>query len=170
MMSSGIVCRTQTVLSIFGPERNTLSWTLVFQEFGQYFIEGRLDGNWNTLISILFINQHPTFQRQPPRGVPRKMYSENMQQIYRRTPMPKLQSNFIEITFRHGCSPVDLQHIFRTPFPRNTSRWLLLTFWKVLFRRKDAALDKISKFCQIFHFWPMSKLSLDFASFCSQVS
>ena len=27
--------------------------------------------------------------KQPPRGVPRKSCSENMQQIYRRTPMPK---------------------------------------------------------------------------------
>ena len=27
---------------------------------------------------------------------------------------------------RHGCSPVNLQHIFRTLFPRNTSGWLLL--------------------------------------------
>ena len=27
-----------------------------------------------------------------------------------------LQSNFIEITLRHGCSPVDLLHIFRTFF------------------------------------------------------
>ena len=40
----------------------------------------------------------------------------------------KLQSNFIEIALRHGCSPVNLLHIFRTPFPRNTSEWLLLTF------------------------------------------
>ena len=38
----------------------------------------------------------------------------------------KLQSNFIEMTLRHGCSLVNLLHIFRTPFPRNTSRWLLL--------------------------------------------
>ena len=38
----------------------------------------------------------------------------------------KLQSNFIEIALRHGCSPVNLLHIFRTPFPRNTSWWLLL--------------------------------------------
>ena len=38
----------------------------------------------------------------------------------------KLQSNFIESTLRHGCSPVNLLHIFRTPFPRNTSQWLLL--------------------------------------------
>ena len=28
-------------------------------------------------------------QKQPPRGVPWKRCSENMQQIYRRTPMPK---------------------------------------------------------------------------------
>ena len=28
----------------------------------------------------------------------------------------KLQSNFIEITLRHGCSPVNLLHIFKTPF------------------------------------------------------
>ena len=37
----------------------------------------------------------------------------------------KLQSNFIEITLRHGCSPVNLLHIFRT-FSMNTSGWLLL--------------------------------------------
>ena len=33
----------------------------------------------------------------------------------------KLQSSFIEIALRHGCSPVNLLHILRTPFPRNTS-------------------------------------------------
>ena len=38
----------------------------------------------------------------------------------------KLQDNFVEIALRHGCSPVNLLHIFRTPFPRNTSGWLFL--------------------------------------------
>ena len=38
----------------------------------------------------------------------------------------KLQSNFIEIALRHGCSLVNLLHIFRTPFLKNTSEWLLL--------------------------------------------
>ena len=38
----------------------------------------------------------------------------------------KLLSNFIEIALRHGCSPVSLLNIFRTPFPKNTSGWLLL--------------------------------------------
>ena len=28
----------------------------------------------------------------------------------------KLQSNFIEITLRRGCSPVNLLHIFKIPF------------------------------------------------------
>ena len=32
-------------------------------------------------------------QKQPPRGVLRKRCSENMQQIYRRTPMPKCDFN-----------------------------------------------------------------------------
>ena len=32
----------------------------------------------------------------------------------------------LQITFRHGCSPVNLLHIFRTPFVKNTSRRLLL--------------------------------------------
>ena len=39
----------------------------------------------------------------------------------------KLQSNFIEITLRHGCSPVNLLHIFKTPFLKNTSGGLLLS-------------------------------------------
>ena len=38
----------------------------------------------------------------------------------------KLLCNFIEITLRHGCSPVNLLHIFRTLFPRNTSGGMLL--------------------------------------------
>ena len=38
----------------------------------------------------------------------------------------KLQSNFIEIALRDGCSPVNLLHIFRTYFPKNTSGRLLL--------------------------------------------
>ena len=34
--------------------------------------------------------------------------------------------NFIEIVLRHGCSPVNLLHISRTPFRKNTSGGLLL--------------------------------------------
>ena len=65
-------------------------------------------------------------QKQPPRGVPRKMFPENMKQIYREHPCRdvisiKLQSNFIEVALRHGCSTVNLLHVSRTAFPRNTS-------------------------------------------------
>ena len=63
------------------------------------------------------------FQEQPSRCFLRKRCSENMPQIYRTTPVP---SNFIEITLWHGCSPVNLLHIFRTPFSKNTPGWLLL--------------------------------------------
>ena len=44
----------------------------------------------------------------------------------------KLLCNFIEITLRHGCSPVNLLHIFRTPFPRNTSGGLLISSPRLL--------------------------------------
>ena len=43
----------------------------------------------------------------------------------------KLRSNFIEIALWHGRSPVNLLHIFRTSFPRNTSGWLCLN-WECL--------------------------------------
>ena len=33
----------------------------------------------------------------------------------------KLLCNFIQMTLPHGCSPVNLLHIFRTYFPKNTS-------------------------------------------------
>ena len=38
----------------------------------------------------------------------------------------KLHSKYIEIEHWHGCSHVNLLHIFRTPFPKNTSGGLLL--------------------------------------------
>ena len=32
-----------------------------------------------------------------------------------------MRCNFIEVTHRHGCSPVNLQHIFRAPFLKSDS-------------------------------------------------
>ena len=37
-----------------------------------------------------------------------------------------LPYNFIEITFRHECSPVNWLHFFRTPFLKNSTGGLLL--------------------------------------------
>ena len=43
------------------------------------------------------------------------------------------QSHFIQIALWHGCSPVNLLHIFRTPFPKNTSGGLLLKISRKMF-------------------------------------
>ena len=71
--------------------------------------------------------------KQSFEGVLRKRCSETAHQTYKNKPMPKCgfkkvakQSNFTETTLRHGCSPVNLLHIFRTLFPENTSGGLLL--------------------------------------------
>ena len=77
-------------------------------------------------------------QKQPPRGVPRKRCSENMHQIYRKHPCQiaisiKLLCDVIEMALLHGCSPVNLLHIFRTPFTKNTSARLLLPLVFYLF-------------------------------------
>ena len=37
--------------------------------------------------------------------------------------------NSIEITLQYRCSPVNLAHIFRTPFPKNTSGRLLMKWF-----------------------------------------
>ena len=37
----------------------------------------------------------------------------------------KVAKQLVEITLRHGCSPVNLLCIFRTPFPKNISGGLI---------------------------------------------
>ena len=74
---------------------------------------------------------HFKLQKQPSRGVPRKRCSLNMQQFYRRTPMPKCDFNKVALQLYWNRtsawrSPVNLLQIFRTSFPRNTSGRLLL--------------------------------------------
>ena len=72
-------------------------------------------------------------QKQPPRGVPRKSVLKICSKFVREHPYRgvisiKLFCNFIEITLRHGCSPVNLLHNFRTAFLKNNYGWLLLYF------------------------------------------
>ena len=52
----------------------------------------------------------------------------------------KIQSNFIEITLRYGCSPVNLLLIFRTPFPKDTSEQLLLIHATLLMQKLEKKL------------------------------
>ena len=70
-------------------------------------------------------------QKQPLRGVLEKRCSENMQQIYWRTPIPKCDFNKVAKQFywnRTSASvfSCDLVHIFITAFLQNTSGRLLL--------------------------------------------
>ena len=44
----------------------------------------------------------------------------------------QLLCNFMEIVLLHGCSPVNLLHILRTPFIKNTCARLLLNMVNVL--------------------------------------
>ena len=79
------------------------------------------------LISHLEMVARLRAQKQPFRGFPREICSDNMQQNYRRTLMPKCDfNNFIEIVLQHLYSPVNLLHIFRTPLSKNTPGGLLL--------------------------------------------
>ena len=55
----------------------------------------------------------------------------------------KLFCNFIEIVLRHGCFPVNLLYIFRTPFYKNTSGWLLLQ-WNLWKSEKHPCLTRYS--------------------------
>ena len=48
--------------------------------------------------------------------------------------MPKCDFNKVAKQLRHGCSPLNLLHIFRTLFLKNTSGGLLLYLF-MLFRR-----------------------------------
>ena len=55
--------------------------------------------------------------------------------------------NIIEITFRHGCSPVNLLHIFRTSFLRNTfGEFLLKIAASVMFQTEEFLFCIVSIF------------------------
>ena len=92
-------------------------------------------------LNFIFMNLK-LLQKHPFRNILEESCSKNMQQIYRETPMPKcdfnkVASNFTEIALRHGCSPVNLLHIFRTPFHKNISGWLLLSFISYCFNNNS---------------------------------
>ena len=89
-------------------------------------------------------------QKLPPKGVPRKRRSEIMQQVYRITPMPKCNFNkavkqLYSNRTSHWCSAVNLLHIFRAPFLKNTSKRLLLpNIWLILYV-KSTSIEQIPK-------------------------
>ena len=90
----------------------------------EYIVRKRGEKNYHIRLCLLTLQRNP-YQKQSSRGVLRKSCSENIQQIYKKTPMPKAHFG---ITLRHGCFSVNLLHIFRTPFPKNTSGRRLLPY------------------------------------------
>ena len=71
----------------------------------------------------------------------------------------KLLWNFIEITLWHGCSPVNLLHIFRTFFPKITSGGLLLylgpQIWHLMpIEMKNLAkISAFKRLCTVPHYY-----------------
>ena len=83
----------------------------------------------------------------------------------------KLESNFIEITLRHGCSPVNLLHISNTPFLKNTSGRLYLLIkcdpntvmsTPAFFNTVMPHLEMVDT---VMHLWDLTKLIKRFWSF-----
>ena len=72
-------------------------------------------------------------QKLPSEVFLRKAFLKICSEFTRELPCQSVQSKFIKITLRHGCSPVNLMHIFRALFPKNTSEWLLLELRATLF-------------------------------------
>ena len=94
---------------------NTLKWRNSFLLFGY-------------LPKYLLIH---FLKKQPSRDVIRKWCSENMQQTYRRTSMPKCDFNKVakQLVWNHTSAWVfscKFAAIFRTPFSKNISGRLLL--------------------------------------------
>ena len=80
--------------------------------------------NWNAMSFKTFKSSRPeVFLRKAVLKICSKFTGEHSCQSVTSI---KLLCIFIEIALRHGSSPVNLLHIFRTTFPRNTSGWLLL--------------------------------------------
>ena len=101
-------------------------------------------------------------QKQLPRGVPEKGVPKTSSKFTGKHPCRsaisiKLLCNFIKITLGHGCSPVNLLHIFRTPFLKNSSGWLLLNTLLIVTysisclkgRIAPYALNIFSNFCKV---------------------
>ena len=57
-------------------------------------------------------------------------------------------SNFIEIALRHGCLPVNLLHIYRTPLLKNTSAWLLLYKFLSFYLKRSVSQTFKSSSCK----------------------
>ena len=81
---------------------------------------------------LFLLNNFPLFRNSPPdvfieKGVLKLCSKFTGEHLCRSVMLIKLFCNFTEITLGYGCSPVNSLHIFRTPFPKNTSKGRLLS-------------------------------------------
>ena len=76
------------------------------------------------IFSYTFRSSHP--EVFPGKGVLKICSKFAGEHLCRSVISIKFLCNFIEIALRHECSPVNLLHIFRPPFHKNTSGWLHL--------------------------------------------
>ena len=96
------------------------------------------------------VSRWKVIQKSPPRGVLRKRRSEVCSKFTGERPrrsvtLIKLLGTFIGITLRHGCSPVNLLHIFRIPFSKSTSGRLLLVIRIILVKNLKCIKKEIPK-------------------------
>ena len=73
-----------------------------------------------------FFNGNVIYRKEPSRAVLKKRFLKICSNFKGENPCwsvisIKLLCNIIEITLQHGCSPLNLLHIFRTSFSKNTS-------------------------------------------------
>ena len=105
--------------------------------FKSVLITFRAKGFSHRLFSVNYF-KFLRIQKQRSRGVLRIRFLKICSKFTGENPCRnaisiKLLGTFIKIALQHGCSPVNLLHIFRTPFHRNTYGWLLLSLWKPSF-------------------------------------
>ena len=98
-------------------------------EYGHFSRSVNLYLFFSMLLKLFSLEPCRKFRSSHPQVFFYKWCSENMHKIYRRTPTPKYDFNKVakqlEIELWHESSPVNLQHIFATPFSKNISGVLL---------------------------------------------
>ena len=86
-------------------------------------VMNRISNRTKTWISIYRNNHLDVFLQKVVMKICNKFTEEH---LCRSVIAIKLLWNFIKTTFRHRYCSINLLHIFRTPFPKNTSGGLLL--------------------------------------------
>ena len=97
-----------------------LKVSIIFVWIYNYFI---ICDTFNSQITFCKSSRPEAFLRQDILKICRKFTGEH---TCRSVISKNLFCSLIEITLRHGCSPINLLYIFRTPFLKHTSIWLLL--------------------------------------------